>query len=227
MDSFEFNKIAGAVLGTLMLTMALGLFSGFVFSPPVVTKPGYALPNAAAEAAPAEATATTAQPLPVLLAKADVAKGMADTKVCQSCHNFEKGAGAKIGPPLYGVVGRPVASIAGFDYSDALKKKGGNWTLDDINNFITNPKVYAPGTKMGFAGEENPEKRADIVDYLHTLSDSPQPLPTAAAQPTAQPASAPGGQQPAPQPATHAAPQPASPQPAAPAQAAPEAPAKP
>lgn len=178
MDSFEFNKIAGAILGTLLLTMALGLFSGFVFAPRVAEKPGYELPDAPAEeAAAAPADKAPAQPLPILLAKADVAKGEADAKVCTACHNLQKGGGAKVGPPLWGVVGRPVASIAGFDYSEGIKKKGGNWSLEDINAFITNPKGYIPGTKMGYAGEESPEKRADIVDYLHTLSDSPQPLP--------------------------------------------------
>lgn len=178
MDSFEFNKIAGAILGTLMLTMALGLFSGFVFAPSMPAKPGYELPDAPAAAAPAaEASAAPAAPLPILLAKADIGKGEADAKVCAACHNFQKGAGAKIGPPLWDVVGRTKGSVPGFDYSDAMKNKGGTWTLDDINAFITNPKAYVPGTKMGYAGEQSPEKRADIVDYVHTLADSPQPLP--------------------------------------------------
>lgn len=178
MDSFEFNKIAGAILGTLMLTMALGLFSGFVFAPGVPTKPGYELPSAAEEAPAAAENNAPAVPLPQLLVKASVQKGEADAKVCTACHNFQKGAGAKIGPPLWDVVGRPKGSVAGFDYSDGMKKKGGNWTLADINDFITNPKAYVPGTKMGYAGEANPEKRADIVDYLHTLADNPQPLPS-------------------------------------------------
>ncbi len=176
MDSFEFNKIAGAILGTLMLTMALGLFSGFVFAPHMAAKPGYDLPAAAPEEA-AAAPAAAAEPLPVLLAKASVSKGEGDAKVCTACHNLQKGAGAKIGPPLWDVIGRPKGSVPGFDYSDAMKKKGGNWTLADLNDFISNPKAYVPGTKMGYAGEENPDKRADIVDYVHTLSDSPQPLP--------------------------------------------------
>ncbi len=207
MDSFEFNKVAGAALGTLLVTMGLGLFSGYVFSAPTLNKPGYELPNAPAEGtAEPEATAQVAQPLPVLLAKADIHKGQADTKVCQACHNFEKGAGAKVGPPLYGVVGRQVATIANFDYSSALKGKGGDWSLDDINKFITNPKAYLPGTKMGFAGEENPEKRADILAYLDTLSDNPQPLPRPDAQPVPAPASVQGGGGPAP--ATPAAPKP-------------------
>ncbi len=179
MDSFEVNKIAGAVLGTLLLTMALGLFSGFVYAPPVPTKPGYDLPLAAAETSGAGGakTAAPAEPLPVLLAHADVAKGSALAKACGACHNFEKGAGAKVGPPLYGVVGREVASVPGFAYSDALKGKGGQWDYDKINAFITSPKGYAPGTKMTYAGEADPAKRADIIDYLHTLSENPEPLP--------------------------------------------------
>ena len=179
MDSFEFNKVAGAVLGTLMLTMALGLVSGAVFAPHHPAKPGYALPDAPAqETAKGEGAATApAEPLPVLLAKADPAKGQAFAKACGACHNFEKGAAAKVGPPLYGVVGRKVASVEGFAYSDALKAKGGEWTFEEINKFITNPKADVPGTKMGYAGEQNPEKRADIIDYLHTLAESPMPLP--------------------------------------------------
>lgn len=176
MDSFEFNKIAGAILGTLMLTMALGLFSGFVFAPHALVKPGYDIPSAMPEAAPAE-SAAPAVPLPQLLVKASLEKGQANAKVCAACHNFAKGAGAKVGPDLWGIVDRKTASVEGFDYSEGLKKKGGEWSLENINAFITNPKGYAPGTKMGYAGEANPDKRADIVAYLNSLADSPKPLP--------------------------------------------------
>ena len=185
MDSFEVNKIAGGVLGTLLLTMALGLLSGFIYSPAAPVKPGYDLPAAAEATAETTKTAAPAEPLPVLLAHADLKKGEALAHACGACHNFEKGAGAKVGPPLWGVVGRPVASIAGFSYSDAIKGKGGNWDYDKINAFITSPKTYAPGTKMTYAGEADPDKRADILDYLHTLSDTPVPLPPADAQPAA------------------------------------------
>ena len=179
MDSFEVNKIAGGVLGTLLLTMALGLLAERLYAPGVPIKPGFELPSAPAEVGGMAETATAApaEPLPVLLAKADVSKGAGFAKTCGACHNFEKGAGAKVGPPLYGVVGRQVASIANFSYSETLKGKGGNWDYEKINAFITDPKGYAPGTKMAFAGEKDPVKRADIIDYLHTLSDEPQPLP--------------------------------------------------
>jgi cytochrome c len=179
MDSFEFNKMAGAILGALGLTVALYVVSEGLFSHPTLAKPGYDLPavEAAAEGAP---KAEKEAPLSELLAKADISKGMADTKACQACHNFEKGAGAKVGPPLYGVVGRAKGSIAGFEYSDAIKGKGGTWTYEDLNAFITSPKTYAAGTKMAYGGEASAAKRADIIDYLHTLSDAPEPLPVAA-----------------------------------------------
>ena len=102
---------------------------------------------------------------------------MADVKVCQSCHSFEKGGVAKVGPPLYGVLGRPKGSIAGFGYSDGMKGKGGDWTFADLNQFITKPSAYVSGTKMTYPGEPDPQKRADIIDYIDTLSDSPLPLP--------------------------------------------------
>ncbi len=179
MESLQFNKYAGAILGALGLTLGLNLISDGVFSRAKLAKPGYDLPGVTESEEKADAAAP-AEPLPKLLASADVAKGQADTKVCQACHNFEKGAGAKVGPPLYGIVGRAKGSVAGFEYSDGLKAKGGNWTFEDLNTFITNPKAYISGTKMAYGGEANAGKRADIIDYLHTLSDQPEPLPTAA-----------------------------------------------
>jgi cytochrome c len=201
MDSFEFNKIAGGLLGTLLFTMALGVFSDAVFSHPKLAKPGYDLPAAEEAALEAGGAPAAAAPLPERLAKADPKKGEASAKACTACHNFEKGGGAKIGPPLYGVLERPKASISGFAYSDAMKSKGGNWSFDELDKFIANPKGDIPGTKMAYAGEKDPQKRADIVDYLHTLADNPAPLPkptAAAEQPAAgQPAQG-SGQQPAP-----------------------------
>lgn len=176
MNSFEFNKIAGGLLGALLFAMALNIVSDGIFSQARPAKPGYDLP-AVQEAAAESGTPAPAEPLPVLLAKADPKKGETFTKACQACHNFEKGAAAKVGPPLYGVVDRDKGSIAGFSYSEGMKGKGGKWTFDDLNAFIANPKGVVAGTKMAFAGEKDPQKRADIIDYLHSLSDNPKPLP--------------------------------------------------
>jgi len=179
LDTFELNKIAGAFLGTLLLAMGLNVFSSAIFRQAGLVKPGYPLPAAEEAASAGNGAAKPAiTPIADRLAKADVKKGEADTKPCQACHNFEQGAGAKIGPPLFGVVDRPKGSVAGFSYSDAIKTKGGEWTYADLDQFLADPKAYAPGTKMTFAGEADPIKRADIIDYLHTLSDNPEPLPT-------------------------------------------------
>jgi cytochrome c len=192
MDSFEFNKIAGGLLGTLLFTMALGIASDVLFYRPAPAMPGYDLPKAPEESAQPAAPAAPEVPLPVLLAKEDPKKGEADARVCTVCHSFEKGGGVKIGPPLYGVVGRPIASVPGYPYSDTLKKVGGNWTFASLFHWIADPKGMASNTKMTFPGEPDPDKRAAIIDYLDTLSDSPVPLPAVqeGAAPTATPANA-------------------------------------
>ena len=91
-----------------------------------------------------------------------------------------KGGQNLVGPNLWGIIGRPKASEAGFNYSAALKAKGGNWTIDDLNQFIANPRGYIPGTNMTFAGIQRGSERADLIAYLNTLSDNPAPLPKAA-----------------------------------------------
>jgi cytochrome c len=178
MHAAEFNKTALAALGSILFVILLIAFSNLVFAPYRPALPGYALPTGETAAAPAAAAAPAPEePLPVLLAKADAKKGAQDAKVCTTCHNFEKGAAPKVGPPLWGVVGRPIASVPGFAYSDSLKGVGGDWTYEAINTMISNPKSEASGTKMSFPGEKDPQKRADILAFLQTLSDSPVPFP--------------------------------------------------
>jgi cytochrome c len=178
MDHVNVNRFALSALGAVLFVMLLTAFSNLILSPRTPKVPGFALPTSgpATETAAAPKAAHET-PLPVLMAKADVAKGENDVKICATCHNFKEGAGAKIGPDLWNVVGRPVASFPGFVYSDDLKKIGGDWTYDKLNAWISDPKAMAPDTKMAFAGEKDEKKRADILDYLHTLSDKPVELP--------------------------------------------------
>ncbi len=178
MHEAEFNRIALTGLGSILFAMLLVAFSNIVFAPYRPAVPGYVLPTGESTAAPvAAAPAAPQEPLPVLLAKADPKKGAQDAKVCTTCHSFDKGGAAKVGPDLWGAVGRPIASVAGFSYSDSLKGTGGDWTYEKLDHWIANPKGMASGTKMAFPGESDPHKRADILAYLQTLSDSPVPFP--------------------------------------------------
>ena len=198
MNSFEINKILGAILFTCLGLVALNITAGALFAPEIAAKPGYEIavkpaPSETGKAAPAEV------PIEKALASADIKRGEATVKVCQTCHNLTKGAGPKIGPDLWDVVGRPKGSVAGFAYSDAIKSKGGEWTVGDLNTFLTNPRGFVPGTKMTFAGLPREEQRADVIAYLNTLSDHPKPLPTAASAP-GEPAKSAAAPQPAPPP---------------------------
>jgi cytochrome c len=169
------NKTAIAIMTVLLLTMALGVFSNALYAPEKPAKPGYALPVGAEGGAKAEAAKEP--PLTDLLAHADAKKGEAGAKVCQSCHSFEKGGAAKVGPPLFGVVGRAKGGVAGFAYSDGMKSKGGEWTYEDLYKFLTKPSAFVSGTKMTYPGEPDAQKRADIEAYLQSDSDSPVPFP--------------------------------------------------
>jgi cytochrome c len=179
MDSFELNKIIGAILGTCILLLVTSFAAGAIFTPKPLEKPGFEI--AVKEEAHGGATeaAAPSEPIEKLLQTSSVEKGAAAAKKCAACHTFEKGGPNRVGPNLFGIVERARASEAGFNYSAAMKGKGGKWTYDDLNKFIANPKGFVPGTAMGFAGIPKDSERADVIAYLNSLSEHPQPIPTA------------------------------------------------
>jgi cytochrome c len=189
MDSFELNKILGAVLGTCLVLLSLNIAAGALFSTHPPEKPGYeiAVPEQEAHGAqpgPAQAD----EPLPVRLAKVDIKRGESSSKKCIACHTFGKGEPNRVGPNLWDIVGRDKASHAGFNYSDAMKAQKGKWTLEDLDVYLKNPRATVPGTKMTFAGISRASERADLLAFLNTKADNPQPLPKAADAGAAAPA---------------------------------------
>jgi cytochrome c len=199
MDSFELNKIMGAVLGTCLALLSLNIAAGAIFATHNPEKPGFEIAaqeqdthGKPGEAAPAE------EPLPVRFASADVGRGESSSKKCAACHTFGKGEPNRVGPNLWGVVGRQKASEAGFNYSAAMKSQKGNWTPEDLDVYLTNPKAMVPGTNMTFAGIPRGKERADLITFLNTKSDKPADLPkqAAAAAPAPTAAAAPAAPKP-------------------------------
>jgi cytochrome c len=147
------------------------------FHPEAPEKEGFAV---VAEAS-GDAGGVAVVPIATLLATADVAKGEAVFKKCAACHTIAQGGPNGIGPNLWAAMGKPHGHVAGFSYSDALKSVPVNWDWEGMDKWLSNPKKYAPGTKMTFAGLGNPEERANLILYLNSQgSNLPLPAPPAA-----------------------------------------------
>lgn len=185
MDSFEFNKIAGGVLFALLVLFGLRNVGEILYKTEPLEHPAYAVPGGETEQAAAGAPAQTGPSFETALASADPNQGKKLANKCETCHTLNEGGPNKIGPNLYGVVGRPVASHPGFDYSDGMKKVGGDWTFDKLNHFLSGPRQFVPGTKMSFPGFSDVKDRAAVIAYLNTNGPNPQPLPKPTAQPAA------------------------------------------
>jgi cytochrome c len=190
MNSFELNKILGAVLFIGLCVLGLNITAGAIFSPVHPEKPGFDVAVKETPAAGQPSAKEPEKPIAALLADSSAEKGKTAARKCEACHTFNNGGANKVGPNLWEIVGRKVASHAGFDYSAAMKSKGGEWTFEALNTYLRNPKADVPGTKMAFAGISRDSERADVIHYLQTLADNPRPLPKVAAAPA--PA---GGQQ--------------------------------
>lgn len=180
MNTMLLNKIAGALLGSLLTVTVFAFYADALFRVPKPAVPGFVISGAGAPAA-ATAAATPAEPLPVRLAKADIEVGKQQFKQCAACHTPEKGGANRTGPNLWNVVSRQKAHIAGFKYSAGMAERGGKsetWSFVDLDKFIENPKAFQAGTAMAFAGIKNPDQRAAVIAYLRSLADSPVALPT-------------------------------------------------
>ena len=181
MNSFELNKVLGAILGTCLFLLALNITAGALFAPEKPAKPGYAIAVKNTEDGDKKEAAPQAAPIAVRLAKASIEKGQATARQCQACHTFEKGGPNRVGPNLWNIVGDERGKDRNnFNFSAAMKAKGGKWSFEELDKFLADPRGYISGTAMTFAGIKNDQQRADVIDFLHTQADNPVALPTAA-----------------------------------------------
>lgn len=171
MDSFELNKIAGAVFFTLLVYLGVQNLGAILYETDAADPNAYVVEGVEEEGAAGAVAAAVVEEVPIteLLQTASIEKGQKVAKKCVSCHSFDAGGANKIGPALYGIVDRAIGKHGGFTYSGALSGMDGAWDYDALNGFLENPKKYAAGTNMAFAGLRKAKDRANIIAYLDSL----------------------------------------------------------
>ncbi len=173
----RFNTIAGWVLGGGIVLLGASLVSGEYFKADRPETMGYPIEGVVEEGGDAEVE----PPIAAFLQTADAAAGEAVFRKCAACHTINQGGASGLGPNLWGSMGAPLAHVAGFAYSDALRSKGGTWTWEAMSEWLKSPRAFAPGTKMTFAGLSDPQDRANLMAYMNTQgSNIPLPPPPAA-----------------------------------------------
>jgi cytochrome c len=177
MDSFELNKVMGAILGTCLFVLSLSIVSGGIFASHTPKKAGYEIAVKDDKAGDPKAAAEPAVPFENLLAEANPEKGASVARQCVACHEFAKGGPNKVGPGLWNVVNADVGTHAGFNYSNPMKNKKGKWTLEALDKFLENPSKTVPGTSMTFLGIRRATDRAAVIAYLAKQNDNPVAMP--------------------------------------------------
>ena len=179
MDSFEINKIVAAVLMVALLVIGIGKLSDVIFHVEKPETPGYKVEVEQVSTASSSTKTAAVEKVDIaaLMAMGDIASGEKIFKKCAACHSIIKGGKNAIGPALYNVVGRKVGSVEDYKYSKALAAYEKDWTLEELNGYLTKPAKWIKGTKMAFAGLRKEADRASVIKYLNENSDSPVPLP--------------------------------------------------
>ena len=179
MDSFEINKIVGAILLVALLVIGIGKLSDVIFHVEKPETPGYAVDVEEAKKVSSSAEASVEEKIDIdtLMALGDLTHGEKVFKKCAACHSIVKGGKNNIGPALYNVVGRDVGAVGDYKYSKALASYGKAWTFEEVNGYLLKPAKWIKGTKMAFAGLRKEKDRASVILYLNQNSDNPLPLP--------------------------------------------------
>ena len=180
MDSFELNKIIAAVLMTALIVIGINKLAESMFHVEKPKQSAYKVEGVELVSSAGETTKVkevVRLDIKEILALGDTTHGKKIFKKCSACHIVAKGGKNLIGPALYGIVGRPTASIPDYSYSSALKAHGKVWDFEELNGFLLKPKSYIKGTKMAYAGLRKDKDRASVILYLNSQSDNPLPKP--------------------------------------------------
>lgn len=179
MSGLRGNMFFAAILIALLLAIVASIISDMLVAPKVLEKNVFVVEVPETVGRPTSKTPKTdvVEPVSAMLETGDIEKGKSVAKKCIQCHTFDKAGAHKIGPNLWDIVGAEKAKKEGYAYSSAAKKVTGVWSYENLSAFLYKPRQYIPGTKMSFAGLKKVADRANLIAYLRTLSDSPQPLP--------------------------------------------------
>ena len=173
------NKIIASIILTIILVLGINKIADIIFYVEKPGKPAYQVTNVTTAASTKTAAAssnTGSGDIMALLASASATDGEKVFKKCAACHSITKGGGNKIGPALWGVLGRQAGSISDYKYSKAMTAYGKSWSFEEMNGFLTKPKEWIKGTKMSFAGLKKETERAAVILYMNNNTDNPLPL---------------------------------------------------
>ena len=179
MDSFEINKIVGAILMVALLIIGIGKLSDVIFHVEKPETPGYVVDVEESKTVSSATKVSVEEKIDIeaLMAMGDLTHGEKVFKTCAACHSIVKGGKNNIGPALYNVVGRKIGVVEDYKYSKALASYDKEWTFEELNGYLIKPAKWIKGTKMAFAGLRKEKDRASVIKYLNQNSDNPIPLP--------------------------------------------------
>ncbi|MFN3592350.1 MAG: c-type cytochrome [Thermaurantiacus sp.] len=195
MDSYEWNRIAGAVLAAAIAILGLTIITGYLFVPQPMEQQAYVVEGVELETAAADA-AEVERPISFYLAQASIERGQAAFRKCSACHTIEAGGANGIGPNLWGIMKERHAQRAGFNYSAAMRETADKiWDWDAMNEWLKNPRSYISGTSMAFAGISRAQERADLLLYMASMDPNPPtPPPPPAEEAPAEDSDPPAGE---------------------------------
>ena len=172
MDRFEINKIIAAIILTIVIVFGINKLSDVIYNVKAPEGNVYKVATETKEISKDDNTkAEGVGNVKALLALGSIDHGKMVFKKCAACHSVSKGGGNKIGPALWGVIGRKAGSIEDYKYSNAMREFGKTWNFEALNAFLIKPKDYIKGTKMAYVGLKNKKDRASILLYLNEQSD--------------------------------------------------------